>query len=137
MRKKLIIGLLFLLVAGMSVTFGYMVNQTKTNTIEIKFGSIGDVAELTYQGNYNDVLVPNYITELGENEVTKMHFRLLVTSDTLRNYRIDTDFPEGMLKETDAVASYYTTGTTYNIFIEIDREMDIETFDFYLYINFM
>lgn len=133
--------LVLLLVASMlsTVVYGYMVSQVKTNDQIIKIGNAGDEATLTYLGNQNDVLVPNYITNLSTNEVTSMTFNLTVNSDELRYYHLDSELPSEFTIETNRPSGeyYYTTGVTYTITIQLLEQVEYTEYTFYLYVNFM
>lgn len=137
MRKKIIAGLLIVALITISVTFGYMVNQVKTDTFNISIGGVGDEATLTYTGRDGVSLVPYNTREYGSNEVIELKFTLIVESEQQRSYTIEDNLPDWLEIQSNVLGSYYNTGTTYSLSIRMLEQGEAGDYDFFLYINFV
>lgn len=139
MRKKIIIGLIVLLVVSMSMTFGYFVANIKTNEEIIKIGN-PDVSNATLTPLYsaNDVLVPKTVQTTSTNEVYYLQWQLTVEADEYLTYTLDTELPAEFQISTDRPEGtyVYNTATTYTITLELLEEVDYTEYTFYLYVRF-
>ena len=128
--------ILVLLILGSSVTYAYLISQTRTDDMIFKIGT-PDVQGVvfTQTSSSNLRLIPLGTTASTSNQVTHISFELRVDSTEHRNYNITHNLPT-QFKVSNNSGGMMWTGTTYQITVQLLEPVDLTETTFYLYINF-
>ena len=125
MRKKLIIGLLFLLVAGMSTTFGYYMSDIKSNEVEIIIGEPEEANfKITQIEGVGRPLIPEYAEPSNTLEVKTLKFKFNFKHSDNFNYKITYDLPEGLYIPDIDPDKEYGVNFDYTFYIKMNAPID-------------